>query len=192
MKNKILALVALQVALAANLHSQSSYNAVTIEPRTSKPYHHLHIKGEMNVKLVQYETPGVTVEGTSYQTGNTITMLRNDTLFIYQTNIRRTDNKTIVTINVDNLVSLEVSGRTRVNCNSLVNTDYLTIRAGGGARIKLDVRALKIDSKALGGGYINLSGSTASAIESTDKHSVIDSRLLDVIDKRKNFSLYLL
>ncbi len=181
MKNHIL-LIALPVALSMNVLAQS--NTIITEPRTSAPYHHLHIKGEMNVKLIQNEVPGVTVEGTSYQTGNTITMLRNDTLFVYQTNIRKRDRKTSVTINVDGLVSLEVSGKTRVNCSGLVNTDYLTIKAIEGAQIKLDVRALKVDSRAAACGFIDLSGSTVTKTESADECSIIDSHLLDVLDKR--------
>jgi len=184
MKNKIFALFALSVMLSSNAHSQNSNTALILDSRTSKPYHHLHIKGEMNVKLVQNEVPGVSVEGTTYQTGNTVTMLRNDTLYVYQTNIRRSDNKTFVVINVDDLVSLDVSGKTRVNCTGLVNTDYLTIRAHGGAQIKLDVRALKVDSHATDGGYIEVSGSTVNNVESKDACSIIDSHQLDVIQKK--------
>ena len=181
MKNHIL-LIALPVALSMNVLAQS--NTIITEPRTSAPYHHLHIKGEMNVKLLQNEVPGVSVEGTAYQTGNTVTMLRNDTLYVYQTNVRKTDNKTFVTINVDELVSLDVNGKTRVNCSGLVNTDYLTIRAHGGAQIKLDVRALKVDSRATECGYIDLSGSSASSVESMDECSSIDSHSMDVIDRK--------
>jgi hypothetical protein len=185
MKSKIIILIALPAAIAMNALAQSGSNTIIKEPRTSAPYHHVHIKGEMNVRLVQNEVAGVTVEGTSYQTGNTVTMLRNDTLYVYQTNIRKTDSKTYVAINVDALVSLEVSGKTKVNCSGLVNTDYLTIKANAGAQIKLDVRALKVDSRATGCGFIDLSGSTASKVESKDKCSIIDSHLLDVLDTRK-------
>lgn len=184
MKHKILFLIALPVALAMNVRSQNDNNVSFTEQRTSKPYHHLNIKGEMNIKLVQDEVPGVTVTGTLYQTGNTVTMLRNDTLFIYQTNARRNDNKTFVTVYVDALVSLEVSGKSKVNCTGLVNTDYLTIRAYSGAQIKLDVRALKVDSKATGCGVIDVSGSTVSNDESTDECSTIDSHRLDVMDRK--------
>ena len=185
MKTKIFVLIAFSLATVVNTHSQSSQNTIKVDARTSKPYHHLHIRGEMNVKLIQKEMPGVSVEGTSYQTGNTVTMLRNDTLFIYQTNIRKSDSKTLVTVNVDELVSLEVTGRTRVNCSGLVNTDYLTIRASSGAQIKLDVRALKVNSKATGCGYIDVPGSTVNNVESMDECSTIDSHQLDVLDKKK-------
>jgi hypothetical protein len=184
MNRKTIVLIALPVALAMNARSQGPANTVIIEPRTSAPYHYIHIQGEMNVKLAQDETPGVTVRGTTYQTGNTVTMLRNDTLFIYQTNTRKRDNKTFLTVNVHDLVSLEVIGKTRVNCSGLVNTEYLTIRASEGAQIKLDVRAIKVDSRATGCGYIDLSGSTVNTDESTDECSVIDSHLMDVLDKR--------
>src|SRR5690349_3081171 len=103
MKNKILLLIALGGAM--NVHSQNS-DVMISEARTSQPYHHLHIKGEMNIKLVQNETPGLTVQGTSYQLGNTVTMLRNDTLFIFQTNVHKRDSKTFLAINVNDLVSL--------------------------------------------------------------------------------------
>jgi hypothetical protein len=183
MKSNILPLIALSVVFAMNAHAQNS-NAVVTEPRTSKPYHHLQIKGEMNIKLVESDMPGLVVRGNPYQLGNTVTMLKNDTLFIYQANTRKTDSKTFLSINVSELVSLEVSGKTRVNCTGLVNTDYLTIRAYSGAQIKLDVRALKVDSRAMGCGYIDLSGSTVSNAESIDECSVIDSRMMDVVDKK--------
>ena len=184
MKNKIRLLIALPVVLSINALAQSAVNRVITESRTSAPYHHIQIKGEMKVKLLQDKMPGVTVEGTNYQTGNTVTMLRNDTLFIYQTNIRRTDAKTIIKINVDDLASLEVTGRTTVNSNGLVNTDYLIIRAYAGAQIKLDVRAMEVDSRATGCGVIDVTGSTVNFSESIDECSIIDSHSLDVLDKQ--------
>jgi hypothetical protein len=184
MKNKITILIVMLVAWAMNVTAQSS-DVYFSETRTSKPYHFIHISGEMNVKIVQDETPGVTVEGTGYQIGNTITMLRNDTLFVYQTNTRSTDSKTRIVINANDIVLLEVIGKTKVDCSGLVNTDYLTVRAKEGAQIKLDVRALKVDSRVTGCSFIMLTGSTVSNVEATDGCGVIDSHLLDLMERKK-------
>lgn len=153
-------------------------NALVFESRTSKPYHYINIKGEMNVKIVQDETPGVTVAGSKFQIDNTVSMLRNDTLFVYEANTRKKDSKVFVTINVKNISLLEVNGKTNVECDGLINTDFLTIRTYNGARIKLDVRALHVESKATGGSSIDLSGYVGSINECKDRCSVIDSNRL--------------
>ena len=184
MKNKTLLLIAMSVTLAMNVIAQSNTQTTLTEQRSSLPYHYINIKGEMNVKLVQDEMPGVSVEGTNYQLGNTVTMLRSDTLFVYQTNRRKSDGKTWVTINVNDLALLEVSGKTKVDCSGLVNTDYLTVRAKDGAQIKLDVRALKVQSEVTGCSFICLTGNAASNVESVDGCGSIDSHLLDVMERR--------
>ncbi len=189
MKKKILLLVVMLITSATAIIAQKNDNNVIVtEARTSKPYHFINIKGEMNVKIVQDEMPGISVEGTNYQLDNTITWLRNDTLFVYQTNVRKSDSKTRLMINVDNVVLLEVSGKTRVDCSGHVDSDILTIRAKEGAQIKLDVRALKVDSKVTGCSSVILSGNTADNVESKDKCSNIDSHLLDVADHKGNSS----
>jgi hypothetical protein len=189
MKNKIIFLIAMLAATAMNTAAQSSQDVILSERRTSMPYHFISIKGEMNVKLVQDETAELRVDGTSYQLDNTITMLRNDTLFVYQTNIQKGEGKTRLSINVNDISLLEVSGKTKVDCSGLVNTDYLTIRAKDGAQIKLDVRALKVQSEVTGCGIISLTGNAASNVESIEGCGSIDSHLLDVME-HKNDSRY--
>lgn len=183
MKAKIITAL-LFLAAAMNGFALNPENGMTTEMRTSKPYHFIHVKGEMNVKVLQQETPGVSVEGSGYQMMNTITILRNDTLFVYQTNIRKGEAKPFVTIGINDLSLLEVSGKTKVDCNGLINTDYLTIRAYDGAQIKVDVRALKVDSKVTGCSQIDLSGIAASNAQSIDGCGTINSGQLDVIDHK--------
>jgi hypothetical protein len=183
MKNKITIIIAMLFASAMIVSAQSN-EVYFSEMRTSKPYHFIHIKGEMNVKIVQDETPGVVVEGTQYHLGNTVTILRNDTLFVYQTNTRSTDGKTRLIIKANDVVLLEVIGKSKVDCSGLVNSDYITVRAKEGAQIKLDVRALKVDSKVTGCSFISISGNTVSMIESADECGFIDSHLLHVFDHR--------
>jgi hypothetical protein len=148
MKKKISLLIAMSVTLAMNVVAQSNNDAILSESRTSKPFHNINIIGEMNVKIVQDETPSVSVDGNKYQLDNTITMLRSDTLFVYQTNIRQRDRRTSVTINANGITRLEVSGKTKVDCLKMTNTDYLTVSAKDGAQIKLDVRSRKAQSAA--------------------------------------------
>lgn len=185
MKNKIILLIVMLAVSAMSVAAQSESNISLTETRVSMPFQYISIKGDMNVKLVQDETPAVTVEGTGYQLGNTITMLRNDTLFVYQTNIRKGDSKTHVIINVNNISLLEVSGKTRVDCSGLLNSDYLTIRANQGAQIKLDVRALKVQSEVTDCSFIALAGNAASNVESIDGCGSIDSHLLDVMERKR-------
>ena len=184
MKNKFFLFIVMLVISTMNSIAQNSNDVFVTDTRISKPYHFIQIKGEMNVKIVQDEMPGVVVEGNNYQVGNTVTMLRNDTLFVYQTNTRIGDRRTRVIINADNLVLLDVTGKTRVDCSGLVNSDYLTVRAKDGAQIKLDVRAIKVESKVTGCSFIILSGSTVSNVEATDGCGNIDSHSLDVMDRK--------
>jgi len=184
MKSKILPFIAVLVTFAMNAVAQGSEPLT--EARTSNPYHYIHITGDMNVKIVQEAEPGLVVEGSKFQLLNTVTILKDDTLFIYQANVRLRESKTSLTINVGNISLLEVSGNSRVDCTGLINTDFLTIRAYNGAQIKLDVRALKVDSKATGSSTIHVSGITASSRESIDGGGFIDSQSLDVIDQRNS------
>jgi|GEM_PF-3210325 len=184
MKSKMIIFIAVLVTLSMNLSAQGN-SALVTENRTSNPFHYIHIKGELNVKIVQDVVPGVTVEGANFQVNNTITMLRNDTLFVFQTHVRKKDSKTSVLISVDDISFLEVSGNSKVDCTGLINTDFLTIRAYDGAQIKLDVRALKVDSKVTGCSFIDLSGIAASNASNIDGCGEIDTHLLDVMDERK-------
>ena len=154
------------------------------EVRTSKSYHYLHIEGTLDVQIEQSEEPGVIVEGTRFQVNNTITMLRNDTLFVYQTNIARSNVRTNVLIRVDNLSLLEAKGDVTVDCSGLINTDLLMVKASDGARVRLDVRALKVESKATGCSHIHLTGICGSVVENVDGCGIIDSQFLDVIDQK--------
>jgi hypothetical protein len=55
---------------------------------------------------------------------------------------------------------------------------FLTIRTYNGARIKLDVRALHVESKATGGSSIDLSGYVGSINECKDRCRIFDSNCL--------------
>jgi hypothetical protein len=181
MKKKLILLVALLTASIEVLPQIPGTSSVS-EGRTSAPYHFIHISGNLFVDLVQAPDPGVTVTATPFNVANTITLLKNDTLFVYQLNTDSRSRYTRVQIAIDNLVALEVSGHTRVNGKGLVNADYLTLKATDGAVIRLDVRALKIQSRATGCSYIGLSGTVACSVEMQEDCSHIDSRQLDVMD----------
>jgi hypothetical protein len=186
MKVKIINLIAMLVTFAMYVVAQGNNNAVVTESRTSRPYHFIIITGEMNVKLIQDENPGVAVEGNKYQLDNTITIVKNDTLIVYQTNIRKKDSKTFVAINADNLVLLSVNGKSKVDCAGLVHSDYLTIRANNGAIIKIDVRALSVKSEVSNCGFISLAGSAIENNENITGCGIIDSHLLDVVDRNRD------
>ena len=176
--------VAVLTALSMQVIAQDNDSFLVTEARTSAPFSYISIQGGLNVKIVQDNLPGVTVRGTKFQVGNTVTWLRNDTLFVFQNNIRRQDGRTSLTISVENISLIEVNGNTRVDCTGLINTDLLTVRALNGAQIKLDVRALKVDSKVTGCGTIDISGIAASNEENVEGCGVIDTHMLDVMDQR--------
>jgi len=184
MKSKIKTIVLALMLTTINLVANAAGSTYMMETRTSKPYHYLHIVGNLDVKIEQSAEPGVVVDGSKFQVYNTISILRDDTLFVYQTNVRKVDAKTNVLIRVDNLSLLEVKGDTKVDCSGLINSDMLMVRASDGAQIKIDVRALKVDSKATGCSHIDISGTSASAVEDVDGCGTIDSHLLDVMDKK--------
>ena len=181
MKKKLI-LLALLLSSSFTALPQLSGDSSDREVRVSQPYHFIHISGNFYVDLVQSAKPGVTVTATPFNIVNTVTMLRNDTLFVYQVNTDASSRYTRVQIAIDNLVALEVAGRTRVNGKGLVNADYLTLKATDGAVIRLDVRALKIQSKATGCSFIGLSGTVASSVEMQEDCSHIDSKQLDVME----------
>jgi hypothetical protein len=184
-KIMMLAFTLIVMQMAVNASAKTPVTDV----RISKPYHYLHITGTLDVKLEQSAEFGITVKASQYQVYNTITWCRNDTLFVYQTNLNKSEARTKVFIRVDNLALLEAKGDVTVDCSGLINADMLTLKASDGARIKLDVRALKVESKATGCSHIDISGTSASAVEDVDGCGTIDSHLLDVMDKKANDNL---
>jgi len=188
MKSKITMMV-LALLLITITPAVFAGNSQVTDVRVSQPYHYVNIIGTLDVKIEQGSDFGITVKGTQYQVYNTITWRRNDTLFVYQTNYYKSEIKTKVIIHVSDLVLLEAKGNVKVDCSGIINSDMLTVRAYDGAKIKLDVRALKVDSKATGCSHIDISGISASAIEDVDDCGTIDSHLLDVIDVKKTTDL---
>ena len=137
-------LIILMIATAATGAFASSKEVKTeTEERSSKPYRHISIQGDLNVKLIQNETPGVVVEGSGQQVLNTITMLNNDTLYIYSTESKRSKNKTVVRVNVDEIVTLNVNGNTKVESIGVLDSNLFTIKSNGGAEINIDVKPAK-------------------------------------------------
>ena len=179
MKSKITIFIAVLLTLAMNSVAESSDHVLVTDSRTSTPFHYINIQGEMNIKIVQEEKQVVTVEGSQFQVDNTVTILRGDTLFVFQANVHKNESKVLVTINIKNISLIEVTGKTNVVCEGLINTDYLTIRTHNGAKVKLDVRALQVDSKATGCSSIELSGFVGSVMKNTDTCAVIDTNNLD-------------
>jgi len=59
------------------------------------------------------------------------------------------------------------------------------VKASDGAKIRLDVRALKVESKAIGCSHIDISGISASSEEYNDECSTIDSHGLEVMETKK-------
>ena len=186
MKTRILLLA---LALTTAMNAVAKDNGIRTEARTSGSYHAIVIKGDLDIKIVQGNTPGIMVEGTDFQLLNTVTMLKDDTLYVYQTNVKRSMKRTFLTINIDNISLLEVKGNSNVDCTGLINADFLTLRALDGAQIKIDVRALKVDSKATGSSTINISGITAANSENVESGGVIDTQRLEVIDKHNPHEL---
>ena len=172
-------LITMQLAVKA-----TGKNPVT-DVRTSKPYHYLLITGTLDIKIEQGNEFGITVKGNQDQVYNTITWRRNDTLFVYQTNNVKGEMRTKVIIRVDNLVLLEAKGDVKVDCSGYINSDMLTVRAYDGAKIKLDVRALKVESKATGSSHIDISGISVSSVEDVEDSATIDSQRLEVLDNKK-------
>ena len=143
MKRKM-KLIALLIATATTgAFAASKGVQADTEERTSKPYHHISIKGDLNVQLIQNETPGVIVEGSRQQVMNTVTMLNNDTLYIYSTENRKSRNKAVVKVNVDEIVTLNVNGNTKVESVGVLDSNLFTIKSDGGAEIKIDVKPAK-------------------------------------------------
>jgi hypothetical protein len=155
------------------------------DERSSKSFHFINIRGDMNVTILQDTKPGTYVEGTKEQQLNTITVLRNDTLYVYQVREDEGSSKSKVVIRVNELVSLEVSGKSNVTGAGFLNTDYMTIRASEGAQVKLDVRALQVEAKVRGLSSIVLDGSVGTVIESMDGVGVIDSSGLQVVNHQQ-------
>ena len=143
MKRKMKLIVLLIVTATSGAIAASKGVQTETEERTSNPYHHISIKGELNVQLIQNETPGVVVEGSRHQVENTITMLNNDTLFIFTTESRKSKNKTVVKVNVDEIVTLNVNGNTRVESIGVLDSNLFTIKSDGGAEIRIDVKPAK-------------------------------------------------
>lgn len=182
MKTKIILLMVMLSTSALQMAANCCNSSLVSESRTSKPYHFINITGEMNVKIIQEKIPGVLVEGSNFQLDNTVTVLRNDTLFVFEANKRKNDGKVSLSINVENMTMLEVSGKSIVYCEGMINSDLISIKALNGARIKLDLHALNVKSNVSGCGFIDLSGMVGSISKQTDGCGSIDSNSLFIVD----------
>src|SRR5690349_9400373 len=98
MKSKIKLVVTALMLAVVHLVATAAGKSPNTEERTSKPYHYLNLEGAFDVRIEQSEVPGVIVEGNKFQISNTITILRNDTLFVYQTNVVRSEERTNIVI----------------------------------------------------------------------------------------------
>jgi hypothetical protein len=145
MKNVILA-VTIILAFVVQMSAQNDLKEYLSEARTSENFHFISINGEMNVKIVQNEIPGVTVRGSKFMVMNTITMLKNDTLFVYQTNTRKGEKVSLI-ICADNIGNLQVSGKTKVDCLDLRNSDNLNMKVKDCAQIRVVNASEKVKSK---------------------------------------------
>ena len=113
------------------------------------------MQGDAEIILVPSDKFDITLEGTSDQLMNMVTLLKDDTLFIVQTNNKdKKSQRTRIVLNLDQLVSLHVKGKTEVTAKGYINTNRLTIRAEDGAVVNLDVRATKEKTKTLGYGIL--------------------------------------
>ncbi|HNP48032.1 MAG TPA: DUF2807 domain-containing protein [Bacteroidia bacterium] len=154
------------------------------ETRTSEAYHSIVVEGNAKITLVQDETPGLTVTGTEDQIMNMTTYLKNDTLYILQTNNHDVKGeRTEITINVDNLTLLDVRGNTSVEAHGFINTDILSIKVDKGAVVNLDVRALKVKSAVLGSGSVELRGTTGSSFSNCEGCGSLDLHNLSILYK---------
>jgi hypothetical protein len=143
MKTKIILTLTLIAAMTGTFFLNAK-EIIESESRTSNPYHFIVIKGNFDVTLIQNETPGITVMGTNSQVKNTVTMLKDDTLYVYVINESKSTKRTEVKINVNELNSLAVDGKSKVEGIGLVNSNQISIKADGGAEINLNVSKDKI------------------------------------------------
>lgn len=178
-----LALAAIFAAPAVS--SAASTTEVVTESRTSAPFHAIVVRGEAEIILVPEGSPGLLVEGTRTQLMDLTSFLKNDTLYILQTNPSpKKQARPRVTINIDNLTLLDVKGETTVVAYGNINSDILTIKVDEGADVNLDVRALKVKSSVLGCGTIHLSGTADIFLSDCVGCGMIDMHDLTVLDKK--------
>ncbi|HNS11815.1 MAG TPA: DUF2807 domain-containing protein [Bacteroidia bacterium] len=131
-------------SVIAETHSYS-------EVRSSDPYHNIAMVGDAELVLVPSDKFEISLEGSKDQIINMVTILKNDTLFIQQTNKKdRKNSRTRILVSVNGLKALHVKGNTDVTANGYINSDILTIKAEQGAVVNLDLKASKVKSKTLG------------------------------------------
>lgn len=138
MKTRI-AIVMLMLITAFSVTAQTGKSGHS-EMRKTDSFHYINIVGEMKVKLIQSVEPMVVVEGNSFQIGSTVTMLKSDTLFVYQSNIRKSDGKVRVSIYADEIKFLDVKGKTTVDATGY-NKEFGSVRTKEGAQVKLKTTA---------------------------------------------------
>jgi hypothetical protein len=153
MKKSIILSLFFVSALICKL-SASTGKDITSEVRTSAPFHSIDVLGDAELVLIPSDDYTITLEGTGDQLMNMVTLLKNDTLFIVQTNKKdKKDQRTKILVNVNDLSSLHVKGKTNVSANGYINTETMNIRAEEGAAVNLDLRASKSKTKLTG--YMN-------------------------------------
>lgn len=148
---KIAAILTIVLCLFTCVKFASAGSAVLSEVRTSQPYHSITMQGDAELVLVPSSEFEITLEGTNDQLMNMVTLLKDGTLHIIQTNNKdRKNQRTRIFVGVKELTSLYVKGHTEVSANGLIDTERLKIRTEDGAAVNLDVRAHQPKSKTLG------------------------------------------
>jgi len=130
MKNRIVLIITM-LAFAFNTQAQSASN---YEKRISQPFHYIQIKGELKVSLVKSENHGVIVQGSNFQINNTVSLMKDDTLFIYQTNVKQSDSRPKVYIYANDLKAMKVNGKTTINVSGF-NEEFLGMKTENGASV---------------------------------------------------------
>ncbi|HRH67436.1 MAG TPA: DUF2807 domain-containing protein [Bacteroidia bacterium] len=184
MKHVKILLALLAGFLAPALSNAFAKPSRLTETRTSKAYHAIVMEGNAKITLVQDDAPGLSLTGTKDQLLNMTTFLKNDTLYIIQTNNYDVKGeRTEILINVDNLTLLDIKGNSVVEAYGYIDTDILSIKVDNGAVVNLDVRALKVKSAVLGCGSIQLSGTAGSFLSDCQGCGSIDLHALRILDK---------
>jgi len=143
------------LALVFNFHGPAAQQNINLED-----FQKVLIKGNLEVKLIQGEEPGLSIERgedhrVSYEFRGGELIIKHTELFKYKSYV---DFPIQIELTYKELNSIDVRAGAKVRTNESISSTRLDIHLGSGAQFSADIQAEKVDVDVAEGAVIDLTG----------------------------------
>lgn len=166
---KSILVIALLFSIAATAQFKSKKKIkgngkITTEKRTTADYDEIEVLGFLDVDLISGKEGEITVQGEENILSVIKTEVNSGVLKIYvekntSINIK---HKLLVTVPVQTVNSVSLTGSGDVNGKSIIKTNNFTVKLAGSGDINLMLEATNIDASLSGSGDLSLKGNAES------------------------------